>query len=69
MRCHSLADGPDFMTLSAELADNWQFRGWILGEGYRIEVIELHELRMQIAESISHAYKLYFAAQGQDRSR
>lgn len=59
----TVADGSGYRLLSAELADTWQFRWWILGEGERIEVIEPHELREQIAESILNAYKLYFATQ------
>lgn len=56
----SSSDQSGYRELTAEVADTWQFRWWIMGEGDRIEVIAPYELRAQIADGVSKAYKYYF---------
>ncbi len=48
-----------FREITADVANTWQLRWWILGECDRIEVLAPEELRLQIAESISRCHQQY----------
>ena len=48
-----------FREITADIANTWQLRWWILGECDRIEVIEPDELRQEIVQSLSKSYQQY----------
>ncbi len=48
-----------YREITADVADTWQLRWWILGEGDRIEVLEPETLRQEIAESFSKCNQTY----------
>ncbi|WP_341326449.1 WYL domain-containing protein [Methylotuvimicrobium sp. KM2] len=52
-------DKPGYKILQAELANTWQLRWWILGEGERIEVIEPKSLRDDVVNTISLTLQQY----------
>jgi predicted DNA-binding transcriptional regulator YafY len=57
----SPANDSGFREITADIANTWQLRWWILGECDRIEVLEPEELRMQIAESLSRCNQFYLS--------